>query len=150
MVVLVVGGEVALEVQAGLCSPSSPSAHLGGVVGVRVEELARAAAVLALEVAPVEVAPDPAAPDLVVVQDPALEAALAPVVALAAEAHWVAVAPLRRAMVRMAHMAIHQRVHQSRQVIQIRPQSRHRATWITTKSQTVKMVRSAVAANQLG
>ena len=128
---------------------------------MQVEELARAAAVLALEVAPVEVAPDPAAPDLVVapdpaapdlvvVQGPALEVALAPVVALAAEAHWVAVAPLRRAMVRMAHMAIHQRVHQSRQLIQIRPQSRHRATWITTKSQTVKMVRSAVAANQLG
>ena len=113
---------------------------------MREEELARAVAVLALAVAPA-----PAAPDLaVVVQGPALEVALAPVVALAAEAHWVAVAPLRRAMVRMAHMAIHQRVHQSRQLIQIRPQSRHRAIWITTKSQTVKMVRSAVAANQLG
>ena len=146
MVVLVVGGEVALEVQAGHCSPSSPSARQGGVAGARAEELARAVAVLALAVAPA-----PAAPDLaVVVQGPALEVAPAPVVALAVEAHWVAVAAFRPAMVRMAHMAIHQRVHHSRQVIQIRPQSRHRAIWITTKSQTVKMVRSAVAANQLG
>ena len=67
MVVLVVGGEVALEVQAGLCSPSSPSAHLGGVVGVLAEELARAVVVPAQAV-PAQVVPAQVAPAQVMVR----------------------------------------------------------------------------------
>ena len=128
MVVLVVGGEVALEVQAGLCSPSSPSAHLGGVVGVLAEELARAVVVPA-QVVPAQVAPAQVAPAQVV---PAQ------------------VVPAQVAPAQVAPAQVMVRRHRHRQRIQIRPQSRYQAIWIATKSQTLKMVRSDPVLNQLG
>ena len=142
----VVGAEVLLAVQGDHCSPSSPSARLGAAVGVLAEELALVAVLAPAPVALAQVAPAQVAPAQVA---PAL-AVLAQVLAqVLADAPVPGVA-LSRAMVRTAHTAIHQPVHQSRQVIQIRPLSRHRAIWITTKSQTVMTVRSAVAVNQLG
>ena len=128
MVVLVVGGEVALEVQAGLCSPSSPSAHLGGVVGVLAEELARAVVVPAQAV-PAQVVPAQAVPAQVV---PAQ------------------VVPAQVAPAQVAPAQVMVRRHRHRQRIQIRPQSRYQAIWIATKSQTLKMVRSDPVLNQLG
>ena len=123
MVVLVVGGEVALEVQAGHCSPSSPSAHLGGVVGVLAEELARAVVVPAQAV-PAQVVPAQAVPAQVV--------------------------PAQVAPAQVAPAQVMVRRHRHRQRIQIRPQSRYQAIWIATKSQTLKMVRSDPVLNQLG
>ena len=133
MVVLVVGGEVALEVQAGLCSPSSPSAHLGGVVGVLAEELARAVVVPAQAV-PAQVVPAQAVPAQVV------PAQVVPAQVVPAQVVPAQVAPAQ-VMVRR---------HRHRQRIQIRPQSRYQAIWIATKSQTLKMVRSDPVLNQLG
>ena len=96
-----------------------------------------ALALLVPQVALAQVVPDPVAPAPAVL---AQVLADAPVPGVA----------LCRVVVRTAHTAIHRPVRQSRQVIQIRPQSRHRAIWITTKSQTVMTVHSAVAVNQLG
>ncbi len=133
MVVLVVGGEVALEVQAGLCSPSSPSAHLGGVVGVLAEELARAVVVPAQAV-PAQVVPAQAVPAQVV-----------PAQVVPAQ-----VVPAQVAPAQVAPAQVMVRRHRHRQRIQIRPQSRYQAIWIATKSQTLKMVRSDPVLNQLG
>ena len=137
VVVLVVGAAVDLGVQGDHCSPSSPSARLGAVADVRAEELALVAVLAPAAQAQALVVPDPVAPAPAVL---AQVLADAPVPGVA----------LSQAMVRTAHTAIHRPVRQSRQVIQIRPQSRHRAIWITTKSQTVMTVHSAVAVNQLG
>ena len=152
VVVLVVGAAVDLGVQGDHCSPSSPSARLGAVADVRAEELALVAVLAPAAQAQALVVPDPVALAQValaqVVPDP-----VAPAPAVLAQVLADAPVPgvaLSQAMVRTAHTAIHRPVRQSRQVIQIRPQSRHRATWITTKSQTVMTVHSAVAVNQLG
>ncbi len=138
MVVLVVGGEVALEVQAGLCSPSSPSAHLGGVVGVLAEELARAVVVPAQAV-PAQVVPAQAVPAQVV-----------PAQVVPAQVVPAQVVPAQVAPAQVAPAQVMVRRHRHRQRIQIRPQSRYQAIWIATKSQTLKMVRSDPVLNQLG
>ena len=149
----VVGAEVLLAVQGDHCSPSSPSAPLGAAVGVLAEELALvavlapAAQALALALALALVVPDP----VVLAQvapDPAAQA-LAVLAQVLADAPVPGVA-LCRVVVRTAHTAIHRPVRQNRRVAQIRRQSRHRAIWITTKSQTVMTVHSAVVVNQLG
>ena len=138
MVVLVVGGEVALEVQAGLCSPSSPSAHLGGVVGVLAEELARAVVVPAQAV-PAQVVPAQAVPAQVV-----------PAQVVPAQVVPAQVVPAQVVPAQVAPAQVMVRRHRHRQRIQIRPQSRYQAIWIATKSQTLKMVRSDPVLNQLG
>ena len=138
MVVLVVGGEVALEVQAGHCSPSSPSAHLGGVVGVLAEELARAVVVPAQAV-PAQVVPAQAVPAQVV-----------PAQVVPAQVVPAQVVPAQVAPAQVAPAQVMVRRHRHRQRIQIRPQSRYQAIWIATKSQTLKMVRSDPVLNQLG
>ena len=143
MVVLVVGGEVALEVQAGLCSPSSPSAHLGGVVGVLAEELARAVVVPAQAV-PAQVVPAQAVPAQVV------PAQVVPAQVVPAQVVPAQVVPAQVAPAQVAPAQVMVRRHRHRQRIQIRPQSRYQAIWIATKSQTLKMVRSDPVLNQLG
>ena len=148
VVVLVVGAAVDLGVQGDHCSPSSPSARLGAAVGVLAEELALVAVLAPAAQALALVVPDPVVLAQVV-PDPVALAQVVPALAVLAEAPVPGVA-LSQAMVRTAPTAIHRPVRQSRQVIQIRPQSRHRAIWITTKSQTVMTVHSAVAVNQLG
>lgn len=157
VVVLVVGAAVDLGVQGDHCSPSSPSARLGAVADVRAEELALVAVLAPAAQAQALVVPDPVALAQValaqVVPDPVAPDPVAPAPAVLAQVLADAPVPgvaLSQAMVRTAHTAIHRPVRQSRQVIQIRPQSRHRAIWITTKSQTVMTVHSAVAVNQLG
>lgn len=148
----VVGAEVLLAVQGDHCSPSSPSARLGAAVGVLAEELALVAVLAPAAQALALVVPDPVVLAQVV-PDPVALAQVVPALAVLAQVLADAPVPgvaLSQAMVRTAHTAIHRPVRQNRRVAQIRRQSRHRAIWITTKSQTVMTVHSAVAVNQLG
>ena len=132
VVVLVVGAAVDLGVQGDHCLLSSPSAHLGAAAGVLAEELA-----LVAVLAPAVLAP--------AVQAPAVQAQVALAPAALAQ---VALAPAALAQVALAQVMV--RHHRHRQRNQTQPQSRLQAIWIATKSQTLEMVRSDPALNQLG
>ena len=132
VVVLVVGAAVDLGVQGDHCLLSSPSAHLGAAAGVLAEELA-----LVAVLAPAVLAP--------AVQAPAVQAQVALAPAVQAQ---VALAPAALAQVALAQVMV--RHHRHRQRNQTQPQSRLQAIWIATKSQTLEMVRSDPALNQLG
>ena len=132
VVVLVVGAAVDLGVQGDHCLLSSPSAHLGAAAGVLAEELALVAVLAPAVLAPAVLAP--------AVQAPAV---LAPAVQAQVALAQVALAPAALAQVMVRH-------HRHRQRNQTQPQSRLQAIWIATKSQTLEMVRSDPALNQLG
>ena len=77
------------------------------------------------------------------------ELALVAVLAPAAQAQALVVPdPVALAQVALAQVMV--RHHRHRQRNQTQPQSRLQAIWIATKSQTLEMVRSDPALNQLG
>ena len=142
VVVLVVGAAVDLGVQGDHCLLSSPSAHLGAAAGVLAEELALVAVLAPAVLAPAVQAP---AVQAQVALAPAVQAQVALAPAALAQ---VALAPAALAQVALAQVMV--RHHRHRQRNQTQPQSRLQAIWIATKSQTLEMVRSDPALNQLG
>ena len=142
VVVLVVGAAVDLWVQGDHCLLSSPSAHLGAAAGVLAEELALVAVLAPAVLAPAVQAP---AVQAQVALAPAVQAQVALAPAALAQ---VALAPAALAQVALAQVMV--RHHRHRQRNQTQPQSRLQAIWIATKSQTLEMVRSDPALNQLG
>ncbi len=147
VVVLVVGAAVDLGVQGDHCLLSSPSAHLGAAAGVLAEELALVAVLAPAVLAPAVLAPAVQAP-AVQAQVALAPAALAQVALAPAALAQVALAPAALAQVALAQVMV--RHHRHRQRNQTQPQSRLQAIWIATKSQTLEMVRSDPALNQLG